>query len=79
MRRRGGAMACAALVAAAALPARAQSAPQVVDRIVGIVGETPILFSQLQEEILQRQANNQLQLLPTRPRWRRCATRCSSR
>lgn len=62
MRRRGGAMACAALVAAAALPARAQSAPQVVDRIVGIVGETPILFSQLQEEILQRQANNQLQL-----------------
>jgi peptidyl-prolyl cis-trans isomerase SurA len=55
-------MACAALVSAAALSARAQSAPQVVDRIVGIVGETPILFSQLQEEILQRQANNQLQL-----------------
>ncbi|MGA2381988.1 MAG: peptidylprolyl isomerase [Gemmatimonadales bacterium] len=62
MRWRAGAMACAALVSAASLPARAQSAPQVVDRIVAIVGETPILFSQLQEEILQRQANNQLQV-----------------
>jgi len=61
-RWRAGAVACAALIAAAPLPARAQSAPQVVDRIVAIVGSTPILFSQLQEEVLQRQANNQLQI-----------------
>ena len=57
-----GAAACAALILAAPHAARAQSAPQVVDRIVAIVGSTPILFSQLQEEILQRQANNQIQL-----------------
>ena len=62
MRWRTGVVACAALALAATLPARAQSAPQAVDRIVAIVGSTPILFSQLQEEILQRQANNQLQL-----------------
>jgi peptidyl-prolyl cis-trans isomerase SurA len=62
----GGArvLACAALVAALPLPARAQATPQLVDRIVAIVGQVPILYSQLQEEILQRQANNQL-VLPT--------------
>ena len=55
-------LAGAALLAAAPLPARAQAAPELVDRIVAIVGQTPILFSQLQEEILQRQASNQLQV-----------------
>jgi len=58
-------LAGAALVAAAPLCARAQEAPQVVDRIVAIVNQTPILFSQLQEEILQRQANGQIAALPT--------------
>ena len=57
---RSGAVACAALVLAAPLPARAQAAPQVVDRIVAIVGTTPILFSQLQEQILQKQASNEI-------------------
>ena len=64
MRWRTRLLACAALCAAAPLPARAQDAPQVVDRIVAIVGHVPILFSQLQEEILQRQASSQL-VLPT--------------
>ncbi len=64
MRVRAALAVGAALLAAATPPARAQAAPQVVDRIVAIVGDTPILFSQLQEEILQRQANNQL-VMPT--------------
>ena len=64
MKWRARLLACGALLAAAPLPARAQAEPQVVDRIVAIVGQVPILFSQLQEEILQRQANNQL-VLPT--------------
>ena len=61
---RAAAAACAALLAAAPRVARAQGAPQLVDRIVAIVGDTPILFSQLQEEILQKQASNDL-VLPT--------------
>jgi len=66
MKWRAVGLACAALLAAAPRPARAQAGPEVVDRIVAIVGQQPILMSQLQEEILQRQANNQLQV-PTDP------------
>jgi len=61
---RAAAAACAALLAAAPRAARAQAAPQLVDRIVAVVGETPILYSQLQEEILQKQANENL-VVPT--------------
>lgn len=59
---RAAALACAALLATAPPPLRAQAGRQVVDRIVAIVGQRPILLSQLQEEILQRQANSQLQV-----------------
>ena len=62
MKRGAAALAGAALLAAAPLAVRAQGAPEVVDRIVAIVGQTPILLSQVQVEILQRQASNQLQL-----------------
>ena len=62
MRGVAPALAGAALLAAAPLAVRAQGAPEVVDRIVAIVGQTPILLSQVQVEILQRQASNQLQL-----------------
>ncbi len=62
MKFRLGALAGAALLAAAPLPARAQAGRQVVDRIVAVVGQQAILLSQLQEELLQRQASRQLQL-----------------
>jgi peptidyl-prolyl cis-trans isomerase SurA len=62
LRRALPALVGAALLAAAPLSARAQPGRQVVDRIVAIVGQQPILLSQVQEEIFQRQANNQLVL-----------------
>ena len=66
MRWRSAVLAAAALVLAAPRAARAQAAfaeaPQLVDRIVAIVGGTPILWSQLQTEILQKQADEGLQL-----------------
>jgi len=59
--RRTGAVLWSAALAAAPLVARAQQAPgppapQVVDRIVAIVGQQPILLSQIQEKILMDQA-----------------------
>jgi peptidyl-prolyl cis-trans isomerase SurA len=56
------AVAWAVVLAAAPLAARAQQAREPVDRIVAVVGQQPILLSQVQEEILQRQAQNQLQV-----------------
>jgi peptidyl-prolyl cis-trans isomerase SurA len=50
------------LLATAAFPVRAQQAAQLVDRIVAVVGVQPILLSQIQEELLQRQAAGQLQI-----------------
>ncbi len=61
----GAALAGAVLFAAAPRPARAQAGRQVVDRVVAVVGQQPILLSQLQEEILQRLASKQIQQLPT--------------
>ena len=45
-----------ALVLAAAVPAAAQDERIVVDRVVGVVGNKPILASQVDEELFSRQA-----------------------
>jgi peptidyl-prolyl cis-trans isomerase SurA len=59
---RARAVVCAAIFAAAPPTVRAQQDEQLVDRIVAVVGQQPILLSQIQEEILLRQANGQLQV-----------------
>jgi peptidyl-prolyl cis-trans isomerase SurA len=51
--------------AAAAAPAPARStAPQLVDRVVAVVGSQPILLSDIQERLLIQQAQNGMQLPP---------------
>jgi peptidyl-prolyl cis-trans isomerase SurA len=54
-----------ALILAAA-PARlsAQQAPQLIDRVVAVVGSQPILLSDVQEKLLIQQAQNGLTLPP---------------
>lgn len=56
MRRFGAPAALALALAAAPAPLRAQDVPQLVDRIVAVVGERAILLSEIDEEILQQQA-----------------------
>ncbi|MBI4543503.1 MAG: peptidylprolyl isomerase [Gemmatimonadetes bacterium] len=56
MRRFGAPVALALAVAAAPAPLRAQDVPELVDRIVAVVGERAILLSEIDEEILQQQA-----------------------
>lgn len=50
----------------ATLPARlpAQQAPQLIDRVVAVVGTKPILLSDVQEKLLIQQAQGGLQLPP---------------
>jgi peptidyl-prolyl cis-trans isomerase SurA len=56
----------AALLAALLAPAplAAQQAPQLVDRIVAVVGTEPILLSDVQERLLIQQSQNGLKLPP---------------
>lgn len=51
------ALAALALAGAGAAPARAQGVP--LDRIVAVVGSTPILYSQVEERVVELQAQGQ--------------------
>jgi peptidyl-prolyl cis-trans isomerase SurA len=71
MRSLARAVGWAAALAAAPLVARAQqaapapadtSSPQLVDRIVAVVGQQPILLSQVQERILMKQAGGAIRI-----------------
>jgi peptidyl-prolyl cis-trans isomerase SurA len=62
MRARVG-LACWALLLAPGAVA-AQQAPQLVDRVVAVVGSEPILLSDVQERVLIQQSQNGLQLPP---------------
>jgi len=48
----------------APVPAGAQQAPQLIDRVVAVVGTQPILLSDVQEKLLIQQAQNGLVLPP---------------
>ncbi len=50
--------------AASPAPRPAQAGPQLVDRVVAVVGNQPILLSDIQERLLIQQAQNGLQLPP---------------
>jgi peptidyl-prolyl cis-trans isomerase SurA len=54
----------ALILAAAPARVRAQQAPQLVDRVVAVVGLQPILLSDVQEKLLIQQAQNGLVLPP---------------
>ena len=56
-------VACWALLLAPG-PLAAQQAPQLVDRVVAVVGTEPILLSDVQERVLIQQAQNGLKLPP---------------
>lgn len=61
---RGRTVAWALLLATAPAPLGAQQAPQIIDRVVAVVGAQPILLSDIQEKLLIQQAQNGLQLPP---------------
>ena len=61
---RGRTVAWALFLATAPAPLRAQAAPQLIDRVVAVVGAQPILLSDVQEKLLIQQAQNGLQLPP---------------
>jgi peptidyl-prolyl cis-trans isomerase SurA len=54
----------ALLLVAVAAPLRGQQVPELVDRVVAVVGNQPILLSDVQEHILIQQAQSGLQLPP---------------
>ena len=59
MNFRLAAVAWALACVAAPAPLRAQERPQVIDRIVAVVGERPILLSEVEEELLLLQGQGQ--------------------
>ena len=61
---RGRTAAWALILATAPAPLCAQQAPQLIDRVVAVVGVQPILLSDIQEKLLIQQAQNGLQLPP---------------
>jgi peptidyl-prolyl cis-trans isomerase SurA len=62
--RRAGAIVWALILAIAPARLRAQQTPQLIDRVVAVVGTEPILLSDIQERLLIQQAQNGLQLPP---------------
>ena len=65
MRQGRGSLALwATLAAVAAAPLAAQQTPELVDRVVAVVGSQPILLSDVQERILIQEAQGGMQLPP---------------